>query len=131
MPEQMSESMTLAQLEAWGCDQLRMAGLSAIHHDVKLLLMAAAGLDKAGLISASQKETRINIKSGEISFSVKTGFFKHHIDFLKYSQKKRFLIFTLDSAASPSSNSTTTVLLTLPGGRSGGGVGSRANACMQ
>ena len=61
MPEQMSESMTLAQLEAWGCDQLRMAGLSAIHHDVKLLLMAAAGLDKAGLISASQKETSTDL----------------------------------------------------------------------
>ena len=61
MPEQMSESMTLAQLEAWGCDQLRMAGLSAIHHDVKLLLMAAAGLDKAGLISASQKETSADL----------------------------------------------------------------------
>ena len=53
MPEQMSESMTFAQLEAWGCDQLRMAGLSAFQRDVKLLLMAAAGLDKAGLISAS------------------------------------------------------------------------------
>ena len=42
--------MTLAQLEAWGSEELRKADLSVSGNEVKLLLMAAADLDKAGLI---------------------------------------------------------------------------------
>lgn len=48
--------MTFAQLEAWGSDELCRAGLSVSQQEVKLLLMAAAGLEKAGLIGAAHDE---------------------------------------------------------------------------
>ena len=57
------EQMTFAQLEAWGCDEVRRAGFSVSRQEVKLLLMAATGLDKAGLIGAAHDEVGTDAKA--------------------------------------------------------------------
>jgi release factor glutamine methyltransferase len=49
----MGEDFTFVDLENLGMESLKHAGMHPSRHDVRLLLMQAAGIDKAGLISKS------------------------------------------------------------------------------
>lgn len=51
----MTDRPTFAELQSWSLCELARANISTSHHDVQLLLMAAGGLDKAGLIGQAQK----------------------------------------------------------------------------
>lgn len=68
MIDPMSEPMSLAQLEAWGSDELRKSGLSVSPQEVKLLLMAAAGIDKARLIGAANDQSSADTRSNFAAF---------------------------------------------------------------
>ena len=64
----MSDPKTLVQLEAWGRDALRNCGLEVSPQEVKLLLMAAAGIDKARLIGAAHDEGSAETKDKFAAF---------------------------------------------------------------